>query len=432
MTHPLSIEPQARHIHGELLPPGDKSISHRAIIFGALGDGESRYTHFLQSEDCLHTMKAFQAMGVEIELDKDSESVTIKGRGLGGLTQPQNELYLGNSGTSMRLLLGLLAGQRFDVTLSGDESLSSRPMQRVTIPLKQMGAQIKGADKANFAPLTIRGGKLQAIEFDNKLGSAQVKSAILLAGLYAEGKTRVHESVLSRDHTERFLASAGANIELQQDGWIQVEKTNSLKPMSGKIPGDMSSAAFFIVGAAMTPGSELTVKDVSLNSTRIGIIDVLRRMGADIEIRQTGDIPEPIGEVSIRGANLKGTRVVKAEIPSLIDELPIIMVAMAVAEGESLISGAEELRVKETDRIASMSANLSAVGADIDELPDGVLIRGGKPLTSGSVKSFGDHRTVMSMVIASLVMSGPLDIDDTSSINTSYPGFFDDFSRLSR
>lgn len=332
----------------------------------------------------------------------------------------------------MRLLLGLLAGQRFDVTLSGDESLSSRPMQRVTIPLKQMGAQIKGADKANFAPLTIRGGKLQAIEFDNKLGSAQVKSAILLAGLYAEGKTRVHESVLSRDHTERFLASAGANIELQQDGWIQVEKTNSLKPMSGKIPGDMSSAAFFIVGAAMTPGSELTVKDVSLNSTRIGIIDVLRRMGADIEIRQTGDIPEPIGEVSIRGANLKGTRVVKAEIPSLIDELPIIMVAMAVAEGESLISGAEELRVKETDRIASMSANLSAVGADIDELPDGVLIRGGKPLTSGSVKSFGDHRTVMSMVIASLVMSGPLDIDDTSSINTSYPGFFDDFSRLSR
>lgn len=430
MSSPLTLDSHATQIKGELVPPGDKSISHRAVIFGSISKGTSSYTHFLQSEDCLHTMQAFQAMGVSIRLDEKQGRLEIDGAGLHGLKAPERELYLGNSGTSMRLLMGLLSGQRFEVTLTGDDSLSSRPMKRVTVPLKQMGAQIKGGDKGNFAPLQVRGGKLQGIEFDNKLGSAQVKSAILLAGLYAEGKTRIHEDILSRDHTERFLSAAGANFRKLDGGWMEIEKTDELQAMTGKIPGDMSSAAFFITGAAMTPGSEIIIRDVSLNDTRTGLLDVLKRMGAKIEVTVENEVPEPIGTVRIWGGPLRGTRIEKAEIPSLIDELPIIMVAMAVAEGESIISGAEELRVKETDRIASMAANLTAVGADIDELPDGVIIRGGKPLSAGAVKSYGDHRTVMSMVIASLVMSGTLEIDDTRSVATSYPGFFEDFGRL--
>lgn len=430
MSRPLTFDSQVTRIKGELVPPGDKSISHRAVIFGSISKGTSSYTHFLQSEDCLHTMQAFQAMGVSIHLDESKGTLQIEGAGLQGLKAPSGELYLGNSGTSMRLLMGLLAGQRFETTLTGDESLSSRPMKRVTVPLKQMGAQIKGGDKGNFAPLQVRGGKLQGIEFDNKLGSAQVKSAILLAGLYAEGLTRIHEDILSRDHTERFLSAAGARFRKLEGGWMEIEKTDELRALSGKIPGDMSSAAFFITGAAMTRGSEIVIRDVSLNETRTGILDVLKRMGARIEITIENEVPEPIGTVRVWGGQLHGTRIEKAEIPSLIDELPVIMVAMAVAEGESIISGAEELRVKETDRIASMAANLSAVGADIDELPDGVIIRGGRPLTGGSVRSFGDHRTVMSMVIASLVMSGALEVDDTRSVATSYPGFFDDFRRL--
>lgn len=416
-------------LEGEFFPPGDKSISHRAIMFGALSKGTSTYTHFLQGEDCLHTMQAFQAMGIDIRLDESTGTVVVHGKGVNGLKDPARELYLGNSGTSTRLLLGILAGQRFEVTLSGDPSLSSRPMRRVTDPLKKMGAQIKGRDNGNYAPLTIRGGKLQGIDFENKLASAQVKSAILFAGLYAEGQTRVHEPLLSRDHTERFLAASGAKYKKEGD-WIIVEKSE-LNAMDGKIPGDISAAAFFMVGAAMTPGSDVTIRNVCLNPTRTGIIAVLQRMGAKLEVRETAKEPEPLGDIHISGTRLKGTGITKQEIPSLIDELPVIMVAMALAEGESLISGAEELRVKETDRIHSMVTNLKKVGGDIDELPDGCVLRGVERLKGGTqVESFADHRTAMSMAIATLVMDGDLTIEDTACVATSFPTFFKDFERL--
>lgn len=426
MTSVLITHPHA--LNGEFYPPGDKSISHRAVMFGALSQGKSTYTHFLQGEDCLHTMQAFQAMGIDIELDSAGK-LTVHGKGLYGLTDPRKELYLGNSGTSIRLLMGILAGQRFEVTLSGDPSLSSRPMRRVTDPLKKMGAQIKGRDNGNYAPLTIRGGKLHGIEYDNKLSSAQVKSAILLAGLYAEGQTCVIEKLPSRDHTERFLAAAGARFK-KENGRLMIEKSE-LKAMDGKIPGDISAAAFFMTGAALTPGSEVVLRDVCLNPTRTGILDVLKRMGAHLEIRETQKEPEPLGDIFVKGTKLHGTRISRDEIPSLIDELPILMTAMALAEGESLVSGAEELRVKETDRIHSMVTNLKAVGAKIEELPDGCVIQGVERFRGGGrVASFADHRTAMSMAIATLAMDGDLTVEDTDCVATSFPTFFKDFERL--
>lgn len=421
----------SKTLKGAFCPPGDKSISHRAVMFGALADGESRYTNFLEAEDCLHTLEAFQEMGVSASLEKGKGIIKIKGAGMGGLKAPVKDLYFGNSGTTTRLMLGILAGQRFEVTMTGDDSLSSRPMKRVTEPLKKMGAQIKGRDNGNFAPLTIRGGKLNGIDFDNKLSSAQVKSALLLAGLFAEGSTRVMEKIQSRDHTERFLEAAGANFRKDGD-WLVVQKTGKLKPFQADIPGDISSAAFFIVGAAMTPGSEVRIEKVSLNATRTGILDVLKRMGAKIKIEVTQQVPEPLGTIEVQGGPLKGTGIAKEEIPSLIDELPILMTAMSIAEGESLISGAEELRVKETDRIHSMVTNLKAVGASIEELPDGCLIRGVERLKGASVQSFGDHRTAMSLAIANLVMDGSVTIRDTACVSTSFPSFFQHLDRLKK
>lgn len=418
-------------LKGSFCPPGDKSISHRAIMFGALSDGESSYSHFLEAEDCLNTLESFRHMGVEIKHEMGTGKVRIKGVGMKGLKEPSQDLWVGNSGTTTRLMMGILAGQRFEVTLTGDPSLSSRPMKRVTEPLKKMGAQIKGRDNGNFAPITIRGGKLTGIDYDNKLSSAQVKSAILLAGLFADGSTRVLEKIQSRDHTERFLEAAGANFRKDGD-WLSVTKTEKLKPFDAEIPGDISAAAFFIVGAAITPGSEVVIEKVCLNSTRTGILDVMKRMGADIQIQVTQQIPEPLGNIVIKGGLLKGTRITKEEIPSLIDELPIIMTAMAVADGESMISGAEELRVKETDRIHSMVTNLKAVGASIEELPDGSLIKGVQKLKGAPVQSFGDHRTAMSLAIASLVMEGAVTIKDIDCINTSFPTFFREFERLQK
>lgn len=419
------------YLLGSLIPPGDKSISHRALMVGALSEGVSIYTHFLEGEDCLHTLLAFKEMGIRIDREKDKSKITVHGKGLCGLTAPSKELYLGNSGTTMRLLLGILAGQRFEATLTGDPSLSSRPMKRVTQPLKQMGAQIKGGDNGNYAPLTIRGGKLKGIEFENKLSSAQVKSALLFAGLYADGETRIKEEIPSRDHTERFFRAAGAALKKEGD-WLVISKTEKLKPLSFEIPGDISSAAFFIVGAAMIPKSEVTIEKVGLNPTRIGLFDVLNRMGAKLKIEKTQETPEPVGTVHIQGVRLKGTRISKAEIPSLIDELPILMTAMALAEGESLISGAEELRVKETDRIHSMVTNLNALGGQLEELPDGCLIRGVEKFHSAHVQSFADHRTAMSMAMASLATRGEIVIQDTDCILTSFPTFFELLNRLKK
>ncbi len=415
-------------LKGSFLPPGDKSISHRAVMFGALSEGTSFYSHFLEAEDCLHTVRAFQSLGVSMESENAGE-LRIKGAGMNGLKAPEKELYLGNSGTTMRLMLGILAGQRFQAVLSGDPSLSSRPMGRVTRPLKQMGAQIKGRDHGNFAPLTIRGGRLRGIDFENDLASAQVKSAILLAGLFAEGPTRIKEWIPSRDHTERFLEGAGASFRREGE-WISVERTERLQALEAEIPGDISAAAFFIAGAAMTPGSELTVEKVCLNPTRTGFLEVLKKMGASIQSAVTQEVPEPFGTIHIRGGRLRGTRITKKEIPSLIDELPILMTAAALAEGESLISGAEELRVKETDRIHSMVTGLKTLGANIEELPDGCLIRGVERFRGGRVRSFGDHRTAMSLAIATLMMKDELTIEDIACVATSFPSFFDEFRRL--
>ena len=414
---------------GTYTPPGDKSISHRALLFGALADGESSYENFLEAEDCLHTLGALRQMGISIEHELGSGRVRVRGGGLQGLKAPAKELYLGNSGTSMRLLLGVLAGQKFEAVMSGDPSLSKRPMRRVTDPLKRMGAQIKGREDANYAPLTIRGGRLHGIDFENKLSSAQVKSALLFAGMYAEGKTLIREAVPSRDHTERFLEAAGARFQKNGERLI-IERTEKLLPLCGRIAGDISSAAFFIVGAAMIPGSEVTLRDVGLNPTRTGVLEVLKRMGARIETRVTQTIPEPMGDIHVRGAKLKGTGISHQEIPSLIDELPVLMVAMALAEGESLISGAAELRVNETDRIQSMVRNLKAIGASIEELPDGSLVRGVEGFHGATVQSFGDHRTAMSMGVASLATRGTVTVQDSDCIATSYPLFTDHFNRL--
>jgi len=414
---------------GSYVPPGDKSISHRAILFGSLAEGESSYDNFLEAEDCLHTLEAMRQIGVQIRHEQGTGRVQITGKGLHGFSAPGKELYLGNSGTSMRLLLGLLAGQRFEAVLSGDPSLSVRPMRRVTDPLKQMGAQIKGRENGNFAPLTIRGGKLRGIDFDNKLSSAQVKSALLFAGMYAEGRTIVREAVPSRDHTERFLEATGAHFQKIGNHLI-IEKTEMLLPLKSRVAGDISSAAFFIVGAAMIPGSEVTVRDVGLNPTRTGLLEVLKRMGAKIETEVIQTVPEPMGTIHVQGAKLKGTGITRVEIPSLIDELPVLMVAMALAEGESLISGAAELRVKETDRIQSMVKNLKALGASIEELPDGSLIRGVEAFHGATVESFGDHRTAMSMGVASLAAKGTITVTDTDCIATSYPAFTDHYRHL--
>lgn len=412
---------------GEYEPPGDKSISHRAVMFGALADGVSRFENFLEADDCLRTVQAFQSLGISVR--HQAGTLEVQGKGLHGLSRSEAILDLGNSGTTLRLLLGILAGQRFEATLTGDDSLCFRPMRRVTQPLKQMGAQIKGKDNANFAPLTIHGGRLKGIDLENKLSSAQVKSAILLAGLYAEGATGVREKLTSRDHTERFLKAAGAPF--QRDGeWLRVEKAAGLKPLQAKLPGDFSAAAFFITGAAMREGFELRVKKVGLNPTRTGLLQILRRMGASVEEKVEDSGLEPWGEVRIRGKRLRGVRVAPDEIPAVIDELPILMVACALAEGESLIAGASELRVKETDRIRSMAEGLNRIGGDVKELPDGCLIKGVEGFKGGSVQSYGDHRTAMSLAIASLASRGTMVIEGVECVKTSYPGFFRDFEAL--
>ena len=418
-------------LQGECSPPGDKSISHRAVMFGALAEGRSRFENFLQADDCLRTVQAFQSLGISIQLDPARSLIEIEGRGLRGLAAPEGQLDLGNSGTTLRLLLGILAAQRFEAVLTGDESLRSRPMKRVTSPLKRMGAQIKGREDANFAPLTIRGGRLKAMDLENTLASAQVKSAILLAGLYAEGKTRVFEKVPSRDHTERFLKAAGAPFKKEGD-WLCVEQAARLQPLEARLAGDFSAAAFFITGAAMKEGSEIQVKKVGLNSTRTGLLRILKRMGASVEEKVAEEKLEPLGEVWVKGKRLQGVRIAPEEIPAAIDELPILMVACALAEGESLISGASELRVKETDRIRSMAEGINAIGGQVKELPDGCLIRGVEAFRGGRVKSFGDHRTAMALAIASLASRQEISIEGVDCVQTSYPEFFRDFARWRR
>lgn len=405
---------------GRLRVPGDKSISHRSIMFGALADGTTTVEGFLTGEDCLCTMKAFQAMGVHIERPAET-SLRIHGVGLHGLQSPREPLDLGNSGTSMRLMAGLLSGQHFTSNLVGDASLSRRPMKRIIAPLEQMGARIESNE--GKAPLNILPHRnLKAISYHSPVASAQIKSGILLAGLYAQGKTEVFEPEASRDHTERMLRAFGVEVEARA-GYAALAGGQSLKATAIQVPADISSAAFFMVGAAIVPGSEIVLSDVGVNPTRTGIIDVLRLMGADIRLeneRRFGD--EPVADIRVRGGGLRGVRIGKELVAASIDEFPIIFIAAAFAQGETVVEGAEELRVKESDRIQSMCDGLRALGVAAQALPDGMRVMGGR-MRGGTVDSRGDHRIAMSFAIAALRAEQPIRILDCANVNTSFPGF---------
>lgn len=435
-------------LRGEILLLGDKSIASRSIIISAISYGKTIIENFPASKDCLATIKAFRSLGIKItekpaSPSQDKKTITVLGRGLYGLKRPKGNIFFGDSGTTLRLVLGVLAGQNFAATLTAGKSLTQRPMRRVTFPLRKMGAIINSRLKTQnskleeYPPITIRGGNLKAITYKMPIASAQVKSAILLAGLYAKGITKVIEPTKTRDHTERMLKLFKARIKVKHNT-ILIEGGKELAS-AGRIfvPADISSASFFIVSATLLPNSRILIKRVSLNPTRTGIIKVLKRMGADIRVRSYGlgvRSYEPIGDIIVRTNQLKGTVVKKKEIPSLIDELPILMVAACFAEGVTTFAGVSELRVKETDRIRSMSDNLRAMGADIDVVgsADGekVVIRGGKSLQGAAVKSFQDHRTAMSMVVAGLRAEGRTTIDDIFCINKSFPNFLSILKRL--
>ena len=407
---------------GRLRVPGDKSISHRSIMLGSLAEGTTEVTGFLQGEDNLATLRAFRAMGVNIQGPDAVGRVVIQGVGLQGLQSPAGPLDLGNSGTSMRLLSGLLAGQSFSTELVGDGSLMGRPMRRVTEPLTQMGALIATTD-AGTAPLRIQGGAaLRGIEYTLPVASAQIKSCLLLAGLYAGGRTCVIEPGPSRDHTERMLRGFGYTVE--QDGArVCIEPGGRLTATAIDVPGDISSAAFFLVGASIAPGSDLLIESVGINPTRIGVLNILRAMGADITLqneRVAGG--EPVADLRVRAAKLRGIQVPEAQVPLAIDEFPALFVAAACAEGETVVTGARELRVKESDRIQVMADGLTALGIDARPTGDGMVIQGGQ-LAGGTVDSGGDHRIAMAFAMAGLRASAPVAILDCANVMTSFPGF---------
>lgn len=410
---------------GTLAFPGDKSLSHRAVIFGALAEGESHFTNVLSGEDCVCTRKAFEAMGVSIRSNKQGTELWIKGAGLHGLKAPKGDLYLGNSGTSMRLLMGVLAGQPFSATLTGDPSLSSRPMRRVGDWLRRMGATIEGRDGGNFAPLTVKGAKLTAIDAALPMASAQVKSAILLAGLYAEGRTRVTEPEKSRDHSEKFLEFFDASVQTKGLA-VTVDASQRLKAGSFEIAGDISSAAFFLAAAALLPGSALRFESVLWNPTRIGIVEVLKRMGARVEnLCEKAEGPEMVADFTLGSGLLKAFDISKKELPTLIDEIPVLCVLATQAQGTSVIHDADELRVKESDRIKTVETMLTRLGAKIRSEGNTIFIDGPTPLRGAEIDSFKDHRIAMAAAVAGLVAQGETVIRDTECTNTSFPGFWE-------
>lgn len=420
----VKVKSLSHGLNGTLFFPGDKSLSHRAIIFGALSEGSSTFSNILPGEDCLCTRGAFESMGIKIETHTPTKW-TIHGKGLRGLEQSKTPLDCGNSGTSMRLLSGVFSGFPFETTLTGDPSLSSRPMRRVTDYLKQMGAVIEGKDNANYAPLKIKGGSLKGISAKLAISSAQVKSAILLAGLFAKGQTQVTEPVKSRDHTERFLAFFGAKI--QEDGLtVTLPENQSLQARNFEIAGDISSAAFFMAGALLVPNSEIHFKSVLWNPTRTGIIEIIKRMGVDIQMDALHkDGPELAADFTIVSQPIKAFEIQREELPSLIDEIPILMVLATQAKGTSIIHEADELRVKETDRIHSMTSTLTKMGAKIRVEGNTIFIDGPTKLQGAKMDSFKDHRTAMSLIMAGLCAVGETTVTDTACINTSFPNFFD-------
>jgi 3-phosphoshikimate 1-carboxyvinyltransferase len=421
-------------LRGTVRVPGDKSISHRALLFGAIAEGETRIEGLLPAEDPLSTAACLRAMGVDVSAIRAGDVVTVRGVGLDGLQEPEDILDCGNSGTTMRLLLGLLAGRAGrHFVLTGDHSLRRRPMRRVGAPLATMGAMIHGREGGNLAPLAIAGQSLRGATLRTPVPSAQVKSAILLAALTATGPTTVIEPALSRDHSERMLRAFGADLVVGgPDGTtVTVTPGARLRGQAVVVPGDISSAAFWLVAGAITPGAELTVENVGLNPSRTGILEVLIEMGAAITVRNPRDVAgEPVGDLHVCHGPLRAFSIGGALIPRLVDEIPVLAVAACHADGVSRISGAEELRVKETDRLAVMARHLGAMGARLQEHPDGLTIAGVTPLRGADVDSETDHRVAMSLAVASLVARGDTHLRDSAAAAVSYPGFWDDLARL--
>lgn len=417
----ITVQP-ATSLKGELAVPGDKSISHRSIMLGAIANGITTVRGFLRGEDNMSTMHAFRAMGVNIE--DDGETISIHGRGLHGLQEPGDVLDCGNSGTTIRLITGLLSGQSFFSVVTGDQYLRKRPMKRVVEPLTRMGARILGRNQGSLAPLAINGGGLAGIEYSTPVSSAQIKSSIMLAGLYAEGETTVHEPSLSRDHSERMFSQFGASLALSEDG-VTVRGGFELNAQEISVPGDISSAAFFIVAALITPDSEILIRNVGVNPTRTGVIDILKAMGGDIELLDQRQLSgEPVADILVRTSRLKGIKISGSVVPRAIDEFPAVCVAAACAEGVTSVRDAKELRVKETDRITAMAGNLRTLGVTVTETEDGMDITGVERLAGGNVESFGDHRIAMSLSVAALVAAGDITIRDIDCVATSFPNFF--------
>ncbi len=409
-------------LKGEITVPGDKSISHRSIMLGAIAQGITTVTGFLRGEDNLATLNAFRAMGVLIE--DDGVTLTIHGRGLHGLKEPEDLIDCGNSGTSIRLLAGLLSGQSFFSVLTGDQYLRRRPMRRVVTPLARMGARIGGRAGGEKAPLAITGSSLTGIVYDSPIASAQVKSAILLAALYAAGETVVREPHLSRDHSERMLGYFGADLE-RTGTEVRIRGGRELTGQEITVPGDISSAAFFMVAGLIVPGARLLIRGVGVNPTRTGVIDILTLMGGKISLLNQREVSgEPVADLLVESSRLHGIEIGGDLIPRAIDEFPVISVAAACASGRTVVSEASELRVKETDRIKAMADNLRLAGVKVEETSDGMVVYGGSPITTFTADSCGDHRIAMSMLIAGLVATGPCTVLDTECIATSFPNFF--------
>lgn len=423
----------ARHLRGSIQVPGDKSISHRAVIFNAIAEGNAEITGFLPGADCLSSIACLRQLGVEIE--QRGDRVRVYGRGLRGLREASDVLDCGNSGTSLRLLAGLLAGQPFLSILSGDASLRSRPQRRIIGPLRALGAQLDGRDQGNRAPLVIRGATIHGGSYELPIASAQVKSALLLAGLTGDAPLRLTGKIASRDHTERMLRAMGVDLAETTGELLLHPPIHPVfpYPLSLHVPGDPSSATFWWVAAAIHPSSEICTPGVCLNPTRTGALDVLRAMGADISVtNERIEGAEPVGDVTVRGAGLRGTRIDGDLIPRLIDEIPVLAVAAAHAFGETVIADADELRAKETDRIATVVNQLRAMGAQLDPTPDGMVIAGGGELHGAAVHSHGDHRLAMALAVASFVAEGETMIDEAEAVSVSYPTFWDHLAQVAQ
>lgn len=424
----ITIQPITQPLLGDCYVPGDKSISHRAVFFGSLAEGKTDITNFLTGDDCLTTIRVFRAFGVEI--NQTNDHVTINSKGLAYFKEPTEPLDLGNSGTTARLLLGVLSGLPFHTVVFGDESLTKRPMDRIVDPLRDMGAKIDGREQGKFLPLAVRGQQLSSMTFKPQVKSAQVKSGVLLAGLLANGTTTVVETTKTRDHTENMLKAFGAQVFV--DGLsINIEGKQKLTGTTIQVPRDISSAAFFIVAALIVPGSKVTLRDVGLNPTRTGILDAISQMGATLEINETKNVGgELIGDVTVSYQTLNGSIIEGDIIPRMIDEIPILALLATQAKGRTMIKDAEELRYKETDRIESVVETLTKFGCRVKPMPDGLEIEGNQTLLGAKVDSKGDHRIGMMAAIAALIAQGETILTDKDAINVSYPTFFDDLDRL--